>query len=72
MFLAREPAPEQRVEIILARLCAMFATVHGKAGGAPSTAKDFLLYLDAWKESLADDPRYNEVDREVLSVFGVK
>lgn len=72
-FLAREPAPEQRVEIAVARLCEMFAAAHrDPKSGARMTVRDFLPYLKAWDEPAVDRSRYSEVDLEVLSTFGVK
>lgn len=69
-FLAREPAPDQRVEIAVARMCELFANAWCRSDGPRVSVMDFLPFLDAWKPSLLTDPRYSEADREVLRVLG--
>jgi len=63
-YLAREPAPEERIEVSLANLMLMYATVNGKQGAAQKKVTDFLPYLKAWPQPA--DGRYNPVDMEVL------
>jgi hypothetical protein len=63
-YLAREPAPVERLEVAIARLTAQF--VHANQAPNQPTPKviDFLPYRQAWPEPT--DGRYNETDREVL------
>lgn len=63
-YLAREPAPVERVEVMLAHLTAIFVKAHSSKSVDPKIT-DFLLYLKAWPEEA--DGRYNEVDRQVLA-----
>jgi hypothetical protein len=63
-YLAREPAPEERLEVSLANFMLMYATVNGKQGAAQKKVIDFLPYLKAWPQPT--DGRYNPVDMEVL------
>jgi hypothetical protein len=64
-YLAREPAPVERVEVMLAQLTAYFVKVHQSKGGSERKISDFLPYLKAWPEE--SDGRYNEVDKQVLA-----
>ncbi len=70
-FLAREPSPEVRLEIAVARLTEITVMLMG-SGSAKPGIMDFLPFLDAWKAPVVDDTRYNETDLEVLKLLGVK
>jgi hypothetical protein len=49
-FLAKEPAPDERIEIAVAQLTALGANMmRGRGQPAKSTA-DFLLFRDPWGE----------------------
>lgn len=63
-YLAREPAPEERLEVALANFMVMYATANGKQGAPQKKVADFLPYLKAWPQPA--DGRYNPVDMEVL------
>lgn len=72
-YLARQPAPEERVEILLARLAAMYATVHAKEGAPPAEPRAFLAYLDPWAEAAAEaSGRYSEADLSFIKHFGTR
>lgn len=74
-YLARQPAPEERVEILLARLAAMYATVHAKEGAPAAEPAAFLAYLDPWPQGDAPAPRagrYTEADLSFIKLFGTR
>jgi hypothetical protein len=54
-YLAKEPAPEERLEATFAQACALYANAHRKKGAAPHRIADFLLFDDAWKPEPADE-----------------
>lgn len=60
-YLAAQPAGEDRIEVALARLTAIYVNAHLKEGVQAKSERDFLPYLDPWKESDLGD-----VDEEVL------
>lgn len=64
-FLAREPMPEERTEIGIAQLSAMFGSVHRSPGQAGVRTADYLLFRDAWVDRDADDG-YSDIDRELM------
>lgn len=47
--MAREPAPDERIEYAVAQLAAMYANAHRGKGKAPHKLSDFMLFRDAWK-----------------------
>ena len=63
-YLAREPAPIERVEVALAHLAAMYHSAHQKQGAPQKKIADFMLYAKAWPAAI--DGRYNEIDMQVL------
>lgn len=63
-YLAREPAPAERLEVAIARLTAIFVNSKQEKGAPLKRAVDYMSYLKAWPEVV--DGRYNETDREVL------
>lgn len=69
-YLAAQPAPEERIELAVAQLCAMFANVHRRQGSAAIEVSEFLPYRDPFRAVDAD--RYSDVDRSFLAAFGVK
>lgn len=71
-FLSKEPAPDQRVEIAVARLCELFASAWGKPGSTPPTVMTFLPFHGVWNKPTPGDARYSDLDREALAAFGVK
>ena len=70
-FLAREPMADARIEIVVARLCELFVRAWGGSAARSIGVKDFLPYLQVWAaDDALTDPRYSEVDREVLRQLG--
>lgn len=63
-YLAREPAPLEKLEIAIAHLTAHFVNASFKVNTQKKTA-DMLLFRKAW--SAVSDDRYNEVDKQVLA-----
>ena len=47
-FLAREPAVEDRLEVMLAQLSAQYGAVHRGPGMPAPRINDYLLFRDAW------------------------
>lgn len=65
-YLGKRPDTSERIELMLAELCAMFANVHRDKAAKALSPQDFLVAAQPWKES-EQAGRYNEVDRQVLS-----
>lgn len=65
-YLQHQPAPDERVEIAVATLCAMFFNVHRAKEYAPRSMKDYLPFLDPWPVL----GRYSDLDREVMAALG--
>jgi hypothetical protein len=63
-FLAKEPAAEQRIEVAIAHLTALYVTAHQQKNASPKRITDFMLYLKAWPAE--SEGQYSDVDREVL------
>lgn len=63
-YLAREPAPTERVEVALAHLAAMYHSAHLPKGASRKKISDFMLYAKVWPA--AADGRYNDLDMQVL------
>jgi hypothetical protein len=63
-YLAKEPDPGQRIEILLAQLIAVFINANQKQGSTPKRAQDFMHYRDPWP---SEDGRYSEVDRSIIA-----
>lgn len=69
-FLAREPAPDVRVELAIARLCEVVTNLwRDPRSGKAASSTDFLPFLDVWKRDIENDPRYSDVDREVFKAL---
>lgn len=47
-FMEREPTPDQRIEILLAKLASRIFNVTRAAGASATEARDFLLPKDLW------------------------
>lgn len=71
-FIAREPPPDARMEIAIARLCELFVKAWSSDKRQVSLM-EFLPFLKAWNapelDRLINDARYSDVDREVLKVL---
>jgi hypothetical protein len=68
-YLAKQPAPIERVEIAIARLTALWVNAHTSKGRRVDTA-DFLSYRDPWPAPLdapdQTDGRYSALDLEIM------
>lgn len=47
-YLAKQPAPEDRIEIAIARLTAVFINTHLKPGAKAVETADLLAFRDPW------------------------
>lgn len=59
-YLAKQPAAEDRIEVAVASLIAIYVNAHLRDGAAAKSERDFLPYLEPWREVTSD------VDQEVL------
>lgn len=65
-FLDKQPAAEDRIEIAIATLCALFFNANRGKAQASRQMKDYLPFLDPWPLP----GRYSDVDREVMKALG--
>jgi len=65
-FLAREPAVEDRLEVMLAQLSAQYGAVHRGPGMPAPRINDYLLFRDAWADTEPADGHYSDIDREIM------
>lgn len=65
-YLAREPAPEERIEIAIAQLTAIYVNSKIKAGSTAKKVIDFLLFRDAFKAK----PSQQDINNSFLRAFG--
>jgi hypothetical protein len=68
-FLAREPSAEDRVEIALAHIAAVYFNSQSRQGAPQIKTSDLLLFMDPWQaDPLANfaDERYSDLDREIF------
>jgi hypothetical protein len=66
-YLAKQPAPEERVELILARLTSIYINAHLKEGAKPSEPIEHLRFLDPWPEPMdVGVGRYSALDLEIM------
>ncbi len=69
-YLSRQPAPEERIEVAVATLCALFRNRHRSENEQAFEVEQFMPYRNPWAEAPAD--RYSEVDRSFFAAFGVR
>lgn len=67
-YLAKQPAPIERVEIGIAHLAAIYVNSHLKPGAKPAEIPDFLPYLKAFE--VAKKSRYSDTDMSILKALG--
>lgn len=67
-YLAKEPPADERVEIAVAHLAALYVNGHRRKGDPPHPISDFLLFRDAWKQ---DEP-VETIESLALSLGTVK
>lgn len=69
-YLGKQPAAEDRLELALARLTAIYINCHLREGAKPSETTDYLPYLDPWP--MPEDVgtgRYSALDMEILGAL---
>jgi hypothetical protein len=71
-YLARQPAPEERIDIGIAGLRALLVNYLRAPTARTATVRDFLPYFNPWENVApsANDARYSDLDREVIAAFG--
>lgn len=67
-YLAKQPAPIERVEVALAHLAAIYVNAHLKPGAKPAEIPDFLPYLKAFE--VVKKSRYSDTDMSILKALG--
>lgn len=67
-FMQRESTPEQRLEILLARVTCDFFDFSSTRGSPRSEMTRYLPFLRAWEQQAPrlTDERYSDLDREIL------
>jgi hypothetical protein len=66
-YLAKEPAPEEKIEVQLANLAATY--VNSKSKGSKRKTMDFMFFRNAWKfvhKSSGDEA----VDHDIKTLMG--
>ncbi len=64
-FLAREPLPEERIELGIAQLASLYVGRNRKPGATAPSINDFLLCRDGWQAPV-DESLYSDVDLEIM------
>lgn len=69
-YLAKQPAPIERVELAVARFTAIYVNAHLAKGATEKETRDFLPYLDPWPTlTSVDQGRYSPLDLEILKTL---
>jgi hypothetical protein len=68
VYLQKQPTAEDRMEIALANLCAMFFNANRGKDQGPKQLKDFMPFRDPWP--VVVDSNYSELDKEVFGALG--
>lgn len=70
-YLARYPAPEERLEFSIAHLSSIYVSAHQGRNATPPKLTDFLLFKDPFDRApRVDMGRYTETDRSLLEALG--
>lgn len=69
-YLAKEPAPDERIEAAVAQLATIYVNAHRKKGTAPHSVSDLMLFRDAWKVEEAEPDE--SIEAFAMSFGGVK
>jgi len=70
-YLARNPAPEERLEFATAHLSSIYVAAHQGRGATAPKLTDFLLFKDAFNQApRVEMGRYTETDRSLLEALG--
>lgn len=69
-YLAREPAPDERIEFAVTQLAAIYTNAHLPKDKPQKPISDFLLFRKAWaREADASSGRYSESDQKMLAAL---
>lgn len=68
-FLAESPGPDERIEVAIAHLTAIYVNCHLAKDATPKTIRDFLIFEKRENEPKEVEGRYSEVDLQVLSAL---
>lgn len=66
-YLAIEPAPEERIELAIAQLTALWAHSKKPQGSEYAGPGQFLMFRDAWTRGTAED--YGGLDENDMGVM---
>lgn len=65
-YLQKQPAPEERIEIVLAMLCQLYQNRTRGKEEQPKRVKDYLPFIDPWP----DESEYTEGELEIMRALG--
>jgi hypothetical protein len=70
-YLAREPAPEERIEYGLAQLTSSFVNANRARNSPARKVVDFLPFHNAWKGPVLTETgsRYSALDLEIMAAM---
>lgn len=69
-YLAKRPAPEDRIEALIATGQAMWVNSKQARGAEPTSPADFLPFRDPWAANVQpNDSRYSDVDRSLMKAL---
>lgn len=69
-YLAKEPAPDERIEYAVAQLSSIYVNGHRKQGAEAIPLGEFLMFRKAWESAdLQAEDRYSDVDRSFLKAL---
>lgn len=70
-FLAKEPTAEERTEIAVAQVSAVYVGSKLAKGKPRPKIVDFMLFRDAWEQKI-DESRYSPDELRTMAVLGLK
>lgn len=70
-YLAREPAPEERIEFGLAQLAAIYVNANRGKSSPARKVVDFMPFHNPWKSSKPAESsgRYSALDLEIMAAL---
>ena len=76
-LLSKEPSPEERIEVVVAYLCALTYNAKKGRGKKAKSIKDFMIFSDAWagdagekKGSYVSDQDVNDDINTLIDALG--
>lgn len=70
-YLARNPAPEERLEFAIAHLSSIYVAAHQRRDATAPKLSDFLLFKDAFQSApRISMGRYTDTDQSILEALG--